>query len=247
MVGVPVSDPEVFIAAPDKEPWAMGGGLLPAPPRFAGETWLQRLEGMQQRAARLQRLRRFSTARKEAQEGLWVVVGLQVVGSWALERREGTEGGGGDDARSAAVGCGSEAQGSCSGGADAEGSGGNGRSGGGLAELEWRLRWRSGGSNGGRSGGTCAEDFGPRGHGLRIPPPEATVTGYMFGKGVYFADMFSKSANYCCASKASRSGVLLLCEGFPNANCTLEFLLYLICIGTRLSGLPLHIDKSRMI
>eukprot|EP00961_Rhodomonas_salina_P285641 3860090-Rhodomonas_salina.1 len=32
--------------------------------------------------------------------------------------------------------------------------------------------------------------------GLRIAPPEAPVTGYMFGKGVYFADMVSKSANY---------------------------------------------------
>merc|ERR1712179_428968 len=31
--------------------------------------------------------------------------------------------------------------------------------------------------------------------GLRIAPPEAPVTGYMFGKGVYFADMVSKSAN----------------------------------------------------
>ncbi|KAJ1687692.1 hypothetical protein LUZ63_019082 [Rhynchospora breviuscula] len=48
--------------------------------------------------------------------------------------------------------------------------------------------------------------------GLRIAPPEAPVTGYMFGKGVYFADMFSKSANYCYASNSSRSGVLLLCE-----------------------------------
>ncbi|MFS7901678.1 putative NAD(+) ADP-ribosyltransferase transcription regulator SAP family [Helianthus anomalus] len=48
--------------------------------------------------------------------------------------------------------------------------------------------------------------------GLRIAPPEAPVTGYMFGKGVYFADMFSKSANYCCASQQSSSGVLLLCE-----------------------------------
>lgn len=48
--------------------------------------------------------------------------------------------------------------------------------------------------------------------GLRIAPPEAPVTGYMFGKGIYFADMFSKSANYCYASEASRSGVLLLCE-----------------------------------
>ena len=26
--------------------------------------------------------------------------------------------------------------------------------------------------------------------GLRIAPPEAPVTGYMFGKGVYFADMY---------------------------------------------------------
>ncbi|KAI3883815.1 hypothetical protein MKW92_052927 [Papaver armeniacum] len=46
--------------------------------------------------------------------------------------------------------------------------------------------------------------------GLRIAPPEAPSTGYMFGKGVYFADMFSKSANYCYSS--SGAGVLLLCE-----------------------------------
>lgn len=32
--------------------------------------------------------------------------------------------------------------------------------------------------------------------GLRIAPPEAPVTGYMFGKGCYFADCASKSANY---------------------------------------------------
>ncbi|XP_022899060.1 poly [ADP-ribose] polymerase 2 isoform X1 [Olea europaea var. sylvestris] len=48
--------------------------------------------------------------------------------------------------------------------------------------------------------------------GLRIAPPEAPVTGYMFGKGVYFADMFSKSANYCYSSPTAASGVLLLCE-----------------------------------
>ncbi|XP_020239464.1 poly [ADP-ribose] polymerase 2 [Cajanus cajan] len=48
--------------------------------------------------------------------------------------------------------------------------------------------------------------------GLRIAPPEAPVTGYMFGKGVYFADMFSKSANYCYASHIAKDGVLLLCE-----------------------------------
>lgn len=33
--------------------------------------------------------------------------------------------------------------------------------------------------------------------GLKIAPPEAPATGYMFGKGVYFADMFDKSYNYC--------------------------------------------------
>ncbi|KAI8522658.1 hypothetical protein RHMOL_Rhmol13G0013300 [Rhododendron molle] len=48
--------------------------------------------------------------------------------------------------------------------------------------------------------------------GLRIAPPEAPATGYMFGKGVYFADMFSKSANYCYSSSACSAGVLLLCE-----------------------------------
>jgi poly [ADP-ribose] polymerase len=34
----------------------------------------------------------------------------------------------------------------------------------------------------------------------------------MFGKGVYFADMCSKSANYCCTSRDSPTGILLLCE-----------------------------------
>lgn len=33
--------------------------------------------------------------------------------------------------------------------------------------------------------------------GLKIAPPEAPSTGYMFGKGVYFADVCSKSAAYC--------------------------------------------------
>ncbi|EAS06927.3 poly(ADP-ribose) polymerase family WGR domain protein (macronuclear) [Tetrahymena thermophila SB210] len=48
--------------------------------------------------------------------------------------------------------------------------------------------------------------------GLRIAPPEAPVTGYMFGKGVYFADMCSKSANYCFTNKANNTGLMLLCE-----------------------------------
>ncbi|KAL4921926.1 poly polymerase catalytic domain-containing protein [Aspergillus aurantiobrunneus] len=46
--------------------------------------------------------------------------------------------------------------------------------------------------------------------GLRIAPPEAPVSGYMFGKGVYFADMSSKSANYCCSYNSGQKGLLLL-------------------------------------
>ena len=34
----------------------------------------------------------------------------------------------------------------------------------------------------------------------------------MFGKGIYFADMVSKSANYCFASHSNPRGLLLLCE-----------------------------------
>jgi poly [ADP-ribose] polymerase len=48
--------------------------------------------------------------------------------------------------------------------------------------------------------------------GLRIAPPEAPVTGYMFGKGVYFADMVTKSANYCHSHMSNNTGLLLICE-----------------------------------
>lgn len=34
----------------------------------------------------------------------------------------------------------------------------------------------------------------------------------MFGKGVYFADMSSKSANYCWAHGSANMGLLLLCD-----------------------------------
>lgn len=53
--------------------------------------------------------------------------------------------------------------------------------------------------------------------GLRIAPPEAPVTGYMFGKGVYFADMVSKSANYCFTDPSNPVGVLLLSEVPPES------------------------------
>ena len=47
---------------------------------------------------------------------------------------------------------------------------------------------------------------------MRIAPPEAPSTGYMFGKGIYFADMVSKSANYCATSSSNPTGLLLLCD-----------------------------------
>jgi len=48
--------------------------------------------------------------------------------------------------------------------------------------------------------------------GLRIAPPEAPVTGYFLGKGIYCADMVSVSAQYCYASKEHPYGVLLLAD-----------------------------------
>ncbi len=46
--------------------------------------------------------------------------------------------------------------------------------------------------------------------GLRVAPPEAPKTGYMFGKGLYFADSASKSANYCHATREQPFGLLVL-------------------------------------
>ncbi|KIO19815.1 hypothetical protein M407DRAFT_222126 [Tulasnella calospora MUT 4182] len=48
--------------------------------------------------------------------------------------------------------------------------------------------------------------------GLRIAPPEAPVTGYMFGKGVYFADASTKSLGYTHYHLSDQTGLLLLCE-----------------------------------
>ncbi|KAF2279988.1 PARP-domain-containing protein [Westerdykella ornata] len=50
------------------------------------------------------------------------------------------------------------------------------------------------------------------GQGLRIAPPEAPVSGYMFGKGIYLADMSSKSAGYCCSYNSGGTALILLCE-----------------------------------
>lgn len=48
--------------------------------------------------------------------------------------------------------------------------------------------------------------------GLRIAPPEAPANGYAFGKGVYLADISTKSANYCQTASSGGHGLLLLCE-----------------------------------
>ena len=49
-------------------------------------------------------------------------------------------------------------------------------------------------------------------NGMRIAPKEAPSTGYNFGKGVYYADMASKSSGYCCTYLSKGVGLLLLCE-----------------------------------
>lgn len=43
-------------------------------------------------------------------------------------------------------------------------------------------------------------------------PFSTLQTGYMFGKGIYFADMVSKSANYCHTSQGDPIGLILLGE-----------------------------------
>ncbi|KAF4975387.1 hypothetical protein FZEAL_7817 [Fusarium zealandicum] len=61
-------------------------------------------------------------------------------------------------------------------------------------------------------GSRCTNFGGILSQGLRIAPPEAPVSGYMFGKGIYLADMSSKSAGYCCSFVSNGEALLLLCE-----------------------------------
>ncbi len=48
--------------------------------------------------------------------------------------------------------------------------------------------------------------------GLRIAPPEAPSTGYLFGKGVYFADIIGKSFPYACPYLSKGVGIYILAE-----------------------------------
>ncbi|KJZ74530.1 hypothetical protein HIM_06126 [Hirsutella minnesotensis 3608] len=61
-------------------------------------------------------------------------------------------------------------------------------------------------------GSRCTNFGGILSQGLRIAPPEAPVSGYMFGKGIYLADMSSKSAGYCASYNSCGQALLLLCE-----------------------------------
>ena len=63
--------------------------------------------------------------------------------------------------------------------------------------------------------------------GLLIAPPEAPVSGYMFGKGIYCADMFTKSHGYCRSDVSEGESLLLLCEvavGNPYRTYTSEYM-----------------------
>lgn len=47
---------------------------------------------------------------------------------------------------------------------------------------------------------------------LRIAPPEAPKTGYLFGKGAYFADCCCKSSFYTHSHLSNGVGFFLLCQ-----------------------------------
>ncbi|KAL9010337.1 MAG: hypothetical protein Q9173_004721 [Seirophora scorigena] len=72
-----------------------------------------------------------------------------------------------------------------------------------LHKSDKRLLWH--GSRTTNFGGILSQ-------GLRIAPPEAPVNGYAFGKGVYLADISSKSAQYCQPGMSGNTGLLLLVE-----------------------------------
>eukprot|EP00039_Didymoeca_costata_P016832 m.307171 g.307171 ORF g.307171 m.307171 type:complete len:1239 (-) comp16457_c0_seq36:1097-4813(-) len=78
--------------------------------------------------------------------------------------------------------------------------------------------------------------------GLKVAPPDAPVTGYMFGKGIYFADVYAKSAGYSSSRTSYHYGyrynyrqqkksatadidhykVMLLCEVAVGESCKLR-------------------------
>lgn len=61
-------------------------------------------------------------------------------------------------------------------------------------------------------GSRVANFAGILSQGLRIAPPEAPHSGYMYGKGIYLADMVSKSAEYCHAHLSDNTILMLINE-----------------------------------
>ena len=49
-------------------------------------------------------------------------------------------------------------------------------------------------------------------NGMRIAPPEAPCSGYLFGKGAYFADLSGKSNNYARPYLSGGVGLFVVCE-----------------------------------
>ena len=61
-------------------------------------------------------------------------------------------------------------------------------------------------------GSGLANYVGILSQGLRIAPPEAPVSGYRLGKGIYLADLFEKSASYCRSGSGDQFILIMLCE-----------------------------------
>ncbi|KAF2770554.1 PARP-domain-containing protein [Teratosphaeria nubilosa] len=96
--------------------------------------------------------------------------------------------------------------------------------------------------------GSRATKFGGiLGQGLRIAPPEAPVNGYMFAKGIYLADMSSKSANYCCSYNSGGHALLLLCEAeLGNPILVLRDAKYDADLEVKKQGLLLTMGQGRI-
>lgn len=58
-------------------------------------------------------------------------------------------------------------------------------------------------------GTSMSNILGIMSEGMRIAPPESEASGSMFGKGLYFADTFDKSANY---SSGHSTHIMFICE-----------------------------------
>lgn len=48
--------------------------------------------------------------------------------------------------------------------------------------------------------------------GLKIKPPNANHRGSLFGEGIYFADMFTKSIDYSSFNEQEDTFIMLVCE-----------------------------------